>query len=109
LSGSVAEDGSAADELAAGVFALPAHLALGFLVAPEASALAGAADSRRILLTQFQRSPYVDTNGAWDVYEASLPRKFVANLHRRRRHFAETGELSLDVEDGRERLYELLE
>lgn len=47
-----------------------------------------------------QRSPYLELNGDWEAYEASLPSRKRSKLRKARRLMEEQGELSVDVEDG---------
>jgi CelD/BcsL family acetyltransferase involved in cellulose biosynthesis len=106
--GTLAEDVAAADELAAALFELPAHVELDYLGGPEARAFARLASDRRVLLTPGQRSPFVDTRDDWNEYEKSLPSKLLANLRRRRRQLEEHGEVTIEIADGSARFYELL-
>jgi CelD/BcsL family acetyltransferase involved in cellulose biosynthesis len=54
------------------------------------------------------RSPYVPTAGSWAEYCKQLGGKFLSEIQRRRRLLEAQGQLMFQVEDGQERLDELL-
>jgi CelD/BcsL family acetyltransferase involved in cellulose biosynthesis len=110
--GLVAEDERAAGELARGLLRRTWHsLTVRFLDEQDGltePALARAAHGRlrrRIL----ERSPYVDTAGDWESYEASLDPRRRRELRRRQRRLAELGRPSFEVHDGSRELDRLLE
>lgn len=109
-----AEDAAARRELARLLYERnPAHTSLCYLDRDDAAACelerAARAAGRRLLTVTMQRSPYVETTGTWDGFEAGLSAKFVRDLRRRRRQLEAEGELTIEVADGRERLPELLD
>jgi CelD/BcsL family acetyltransferase involved in cellulose biosynthesis len=69
---------------------------------------ASRASGRRVLEVSIQRSPYVAVHGRWDDFERSLQTKFVRDLRRRRRQLEALGTVEIQVEDGSERLDDLL-
>src|SRR6266487_4001768 len=85
-------------------------LAFVDLARPELRAVADAASERGywLLSRTLERSPYVATDGDWAEYESELSRKLRSELRRRRRLLAAEGRLSFEVEEGGERLDELL-
>ncbi len=62
----------------------------------------------RLLERVGDRSPYVGVSGSFEDYLASLDRHHVKETLRRRRRLEELGTVEFSVEDGRERLAELL-
>jgi CelD/BcsL family acetyltransferase involved in cellulose biosynthesis len=100
-----------AEALAAKLFggrprsALLQHLPEDALGAMRAAAL----DARyRLLERAGERSPYVEITGSFDDYLARLDRHHVKETLRRRRRLENEGTVEFTVEDGRERLDELL-
>ncbi len=70
---------------------------------------AAAHDSRYRLLERVgERSPYVDVSGSFEDYLGRLDRHHVKETARRRRRLEGEGTVEFAVEDGRERLDELL-
>lgn len=63
----------------------------------------------RIVERTIESSPYVDTQGGWDTYLATLDGKMLRELRRRRRKLESQGSLELVVDDGTERLDKLLD
>jgi CelD/BcsL family acetyltransferase involved in cellulose biosynthesis len=111
--GVVAEDADAARELLASVFARrPRRVQLDYLDAadPWLPELRRAAAGARhgVLLTTIQRSPYVPLAPDGDP-DRLLPGKVARNLRRLQRRLAETGEVEVQVVDGREDLDGLLD
>jgi CelD/BcsL family acetyltransferase involved in cellulose biosynthesis len=95
------------------VAAAPSLLDLSFLdpedaFYPECVAAARAA-GRAIVSRPVLRSPYIDLEGTFEDFERTLPSKFRREVRRRRRKLEEEGEVTLEVEEGRERLDELLD
>jgi CelD/BcsL family acetyltransferase involved in cellulose biosynthesis len=80
--------------------------------APEAAldaARTAARDSRYRLLERVgERSPYVEVSGSFEDYLGTLDRHHVKETLRRRRRLEGEGNVEFAVEDGRERLDELL-
>ncbi len=80
--------------------------------APEAEldALRPAAEAAGYSLLERpgERSPYVELSGSFDDYLATLDRHHVKETLRRRRRLGELGMVEFSVEDGSERLDELL-
>jgi CelD/BcsL family acetyltransferase involved in cellulose biosynthesis len=106
----VAESSEAASELAAKLFRKAWSVTLR--PAPEAE-LDAVRDAARaagysVLERAGERSPYVDVSGSFDDYLATLDRHHVKETLRRRRRLEELGRVEFAVEDGRERLDELL-
>jgi CelD/BcsL family acetyltransferase involved in cellulose biosynthesis len=62
-----------------------------------------------VALRDWERPPYVLIEGTWDEYERGLEGKLRRDLARRHRRLEELGPVELDVQDGAERLDELLE
>jgi CelD/BcsL family acetyltransferase involved in cellulose biosynthesis len=109
----LAEDAAAERELVARLFEPnPLHTSLCYLDEAADGTVelvrSARAAHRRLLTVTMQRSPWVETRGSWDGFEAGLSGKFVRDLRRRRRQLEELGEVSVEVADGRERLEELL-
>jgi CelD/BcsL family acetyltransferase involved in cellulose biosynthesis len=108
------EDADAAGALAGAAFASRPrrvelrHLHVGHPVRAACRA-AAAACGYRLVDGPAERAPYVDLSGGWEDYRAGRDRKLLSELRRRRRRLEEQGTLSLDVEDGSERLAELLD
>ncbi len=70
---------------------------------------AAAHNSRyRLLERTGERSPYVDVSGSFEDYLGTLDRHHVKETARRRRRLEAEGTVEFAVEDGRERLDELL-
>ena len=67
-----------------------------------------AAGGYRVLERVAERSPYVEIAGSFEDYLGTLDRHHVKETLRRRRRLAEEGRVEFSVEDGRERLDELL-
>jgi CelD/BcsL family acetyltransferase involved in cellulose biosynthesis len=70
-----------------------------------AATAGGYAVAERVRLS----SPYVDIHGDWQEFERRLSPNLRGDVKRRRRRAEETGTLSVDVEDGSQRLAELLD
>jgi CelD/BcsL family acetyltransferase involved in cellulose biosynthesis len=109
----VEEDEPARRKLAAALF-LPGarRTTLSFLDAGGADTHAwlDAARSRgrRLLVRTLERPPYLDIEGNWEDYEAQLSGKLRRDLDRRVRLLEQEGSVSVEVQDGSERLDELL-
>ena len=67
-----------------------------------------ASEGYRVLERVAERSPYVDVAGSFEDYLGTLDRHHVKETLRRRRRLGEEGSIEFSVEDGRERLDELL-
>lgn len=87
------------------------RVSLGFIEPTEAETARRAAEARgyRLLERTLEAPPYVDTVGDRAAYEASMDRHVMSETRRRRRRLSEQGELTFEVEDGRDRLDALLE
>jgi CelD/BcsL family acetyltransferase involved in cellulose biosynthesis len=82
---------------------LPPHGA-GLAESRQAAEAAG-----RLLVTRpMLRSPYIPVEGDWAAYEQRLGSRMLRSLRRHRRRLERLGNLTVDVQDGRERLEELL-
>lgn len=109
----LAEDGDALAVLAAALLEpRPRRLQLGF-APPEGGGIAevrrtARAAGFRVLERVLERSPYVPVEGDWESYRATRDRKGMKELRRRRRRLEEEGKLSFELNDGSERLDELL-
>lgn len=90
----------------------PRRLELAFLEAGSrtgrAFVEAAAAAGYRLLVRTLERSPYVALSGSWTDFMGGRQADFRRELARRRRRLAEEGEVRFELEDGRERLEELL-
>jgi CelD/BcsL family acetyltransferase involved in cellulose biosynthesis len=104
------EDDDAERALARAIYAQPARqVAMAFV--PRAPWLedAGPGAGRLLIWTPLQRSPYVRLSGDFAEFEASLSKRFVTDIRRRRRALGREGAISLEVVDERERVDALLE
>jgi CelD/BcsL family acetyltransferase involved in cellulose biosynthesis len=110
----LAADDEAALELSRALLGLgPRQATLEYLQAErpglrsvrEAAVAAG----YRLVIRDWERPPFVVLEGGWDSYERSLDGKLRRDLARRRRRLAEEGVVTFDVQDGAEKLDELLE
>jgi CelD/BcsL family acetyltransferase involved in cellulose biosynthesis len=106
-------DAGDASELMAGVLSFhPRRVTLAWLDEgkPGFSECRRLARARRYLLLvrTIERSPYVDTRGEWESYEAGLSSKFLRELRRRRRRLESRGELTFELSGGAENLDGLL-
>jgi CelD/BcsL family acetyltransferase involved in cellulose biosynthesis len=63
----------------------------------------------RLAIRDWERPPYVCVEGTWEEFERGLDGKFRRDLVRRRRRLEELGPVVVDVQDGSDRLTELLE
>jgi CelD/BcsL family acetyltransferase involved in cellulose biosynthesis len=111
--GPLAEDAQAERELAGRIFGSnPLHTSLCYVDAatPGYRTLERSAQAarRRLFTVTMQRSPFVETNGSWEEFEAGLSAKFVRDLRRRRRQLDAEGDVVIEIADGSERLPELL-
>jgi CelD/BcsL family acetyltransferase involved in cellulose biosynthesis len=111
--GCLAADEAARQELARGAFdRRPQRLTLGILSREDVQACCAAARGARYLhvTRTLLRSPYLDLRGDLDNYLATRgpAKKRLKELERRRRRLREQGKLAVEVEEGRERLDELL-
>jgi CelD/BcsL family acetyltransferase involved in cellulose biosynthesis len=111
--GPLAKPGEARS-LAEGLAAWNAHrISLAFVDTDHPSAAAchaaAVAAGYRVHTRTLERSPYVELGGDWKEYEAERGRKLRSELRRRRRRLESAGRFSFDVQDGRERLDELLD
>jgi len=108
----LAADGAEATAaLAAKLFAgRPRSAMLRYVTEPALGAVRAAAlEARYRLLERVgERSPYVDVAGSFEDHLATLDRHHVKETLRRRRRLEGEGTVEFTVEDGRERLDELL-
>lgn len=112
--GGVYANAETACEIAKGIAGLTAaHVRLRFLESSDPLVGAIRADAQRSDLPQLQRtiqsSPYVPIEGTWEEFRARLSKNRLRSTARRERRLAELGEVRLVVEDGSERLDELLD
>jgi CelD/BcsL family acetyltransferase involved in cellulose biosynthesis len=63
----------------------------------------------RIIDRTLESSPYLEIRGDWAGYAATRRGAFLADMRRRRRRLEERGSVTVDVQDGTERLGALLE
>ena len=108
----VAEDADAKRALVeAVVSAGRRRVTLGFVDQFDAGLFRHASERRgyRLVERTLEKSPYLSIEGDHEAYERSLDRRVVSEARRRRRRLAEQGELTFQVEDGRQRLDQLLE
>lgn len=111
--GSLSEDAAVACELAESVvFHAGRRAALAFVdnESPDLDAFRGSAARAgyRVLVRTLERSPYLDIDRDWTQFIAGLHRGFRSDLGRQLRRLREQGSVSLDIEDGNERLTEFL-
>jgi CelD/BcsL family acetyltransferase involved in cellulose biosynthesis len=107
----VAANGDAASALAGRLFAArPRSATLRHVPASAVTELRAAAQASgyHLLERVVERSPYVDVSGSFDDYLGTLDRHHVKETLRRRRRLEEEGRVEFSVEDGKERLDELL-
>ena len=64
---------------------------------------------RSVLMETQTRPPYVLTEAGWDAYSATLSRKFVKDIRRRRRRLEEQGSVAITVQRTVDGLEETLE
>jgi CelD/BcsL family acetyltransferase involved in cellulose biosynthesis len=112
--GFLVEDLHSGAELARALFERrPRRISLGFLDRDrpgfEESRRAAASAGYRVLARPLQRSPFVEIRGSAEAYFDRLVQKQLSNVRRRRRRLAESAAVSFSIEDGTERLDELLE
>jgi CelD/BcsL family acetyltransferase involved in cellulose biosynthesis len=112
--GGVYANAETAGEIAEGVAGLTAaHVRLRFLDSrdPLVGAIRTTAQRSNLPVLQrtIQSSPYVPIEGTWEEFRARLSKNRLRSTARRERRLAELGEVRLVVEDGSERLDELLE
>ena len=98
----LAEDSEAALTLARDVFAKrPPHLCITSLDPAEGTLIAcqRAAEEAgyKVLIRDYQRSPYLDLVGSWNEYESGLGRNLLRNLRRARRHLEPEGALTVEI------------
>jgi CelD/BcsL family acetyltransferase involved in cellulose biosynthesis len=112
--GGVYAHAEAAGEIAQGIAGLAApHVRMRFL--EEGDPLAGELRANAqlshlpVLQRTIQSSPYVPIEGTWAEFRARLPQSRRKSIARRERRLAELGEIRLVVEDGSNRLDELLD
>jgi CelD/BcsL family acetyltransferase involved in cellulose biosynthesis len=111
--GLLTESDDAARQLAATLLAFRTHrLDLSFLDLgdPGIHVLMEEAVARgfRTIKQPVLLSAYVDTRGSWSAYQATLGAKLKSEIQRRKRRLQELGNVTLEVEDGSERLETLL-
>jgi CelD/BcsL family acetyltransferase involved in cellulose biosynthesis len=112
--GVLAEDDSAAGELIEELFASrPRRVELAFFMhgSSDVRDFHGAAERAGyyVLERTLERGPYVETDGSWDAYEPTIAGKVRREVRRRRRRLQAEGTLVTAVEEGTERLDELLQ
>ncbi len=110
----LAADEAAVRDLAQAVFARRPRSMILKLVDPDAASTqrwlgcavdAGYTTRVETILT----SPFIDTTGTWEAYEARIDTKVKADLRRRRRRMADEGQIAIEVCDGSVDLDALLE
>ena len=112
--GILAEDAAALEALTTALFAHSnRRVALSFLnpARGEVDVLVACAHRRRHLLRvrTLERPPYIEINGDWAAYEATLATKVRSDLRRRRRLLEKEGLVSLAIETGGAHLDDLLD
>lgn len=110
----LAEDQSALETLSNRLLADSARrVVLAFLwsddAAREAAEEAACRCGRRLIVRTLERPPYVETSGTWTAYERDRRGHLLRELRRRRRRLQDQGRLEFRVEDGRDRLGDLLD
>ncbi len=107
----LAEDEEARSRLATELYGRGASRVVLMFLPPEDSTLdacLAAAGRHRTIVTTLERSPFVRVEGSWDDYLAARDGRLAPELRRRRRRLEEKGEIEIEVEDGGDRLGELL-
>jgi CelD/BcsL family acetyltransferase involved in cellulose biosynthesis len=112
--GFLVDDGEGARHLAAALLSVGVRRwDLSFLRPNDSGSVCLREEARsrgfRTVTRLIARSPYVNTEGDWSVYEASVDAKLRSEVRRRRRRLEEQGELSLEIADGSEELNGLLD
>lgn len=111
--GFLADDAASRDELARLLFRRrPRRVSLGFLD-PDHSGLvecrrAAGATRYRVLVRTLQRSPFVPIRGSFETYFEGLGKSHRTKVRRHRRQLEAIGAVKFSVEDGSDRLDELL-
>ena len=108
--GLLAENEVAARILALGLFALGGRVSVGYLDAASAEILRDTAQGTGflVLTRPLAYRLFLELEGPWESFEASLPSRLVRDVRRRRRKLEELGEVTLEISDGSERLEDLL-
>lgn len=111
--GLLAEDRSAANELARSLFVeKPRRVSIASLdpgdTSMQACQRAAEETGYRFAVRPFQRSPYLRIEGDWTGYESRLSRSLLADVRKSWRRLSRLGRVSVEVADGRERLEALL-
>jgi len=109
----VGEDDDAVSDLAADLLARrPRRVGLRFIAPGDTTARAFREAARRagynLLERPLERSPYIDTSQGWEAYLHGLAGKRRRELRRRRSRLDEQGRVEFVVDEGRDRLDELL-
>jgi CelD/BcsL family acetyltransferase involved in cellulose biosynthesis len=109
----LAADEEAADALARALLASGASQATLDYVDAEGAGLrslrrAAAEAGWRLVVRDWERPPYVAIDKTWDEYTLGVDGKLRRDLARRRRRLEELGPVTVEIDDGRERLSELL-
>ena len=109
--GLLAEDEAAARDLAKALYSLGGRASVGYLDAAAAAIFRDAArEAGRVVLTRpLAYRLFLELEGPWESFEATLPSRLVRDVRRRRRRLEESGEVLLEISDGSERLEQLLE
>lgn len=108
----VAEDDDAKRSLVETLFSgRRRRIALGFLDPADVAVCRPVAERAgyRLLERTLECPPYLRTEGELEAYERSLNTRMVSEARRRRRRLGEQGDLTFELEDGRDRLDALLE
>jgi CelD/BcsL family acetyltransferase involved in cellulose biosynthesis len=111
--GPVASDRASLRRLVQALFAHPPRrVSLAFLDSESETASflreAASEPGLRVLERTLMRSPYLEIDQTWPEYERSLSRNVRGDAKRRLRRLQELGVITTDVDDGSERLEELL-
>jgi len=114
MSGALAESSETMLALARELFAnRPIHLSITSLDPAaetiDACRLAAEEAGYKVVIRAYQRSLYIDLNGAWDGYESGLGRNLLRNLRRARRHLEQEGVPTVEITHGRRHLDGLLQ
>jgi CelD/BcsL family acetyltransferase involved in cellulose biosynthesis len=104
--GAVAASGDASELIEGVLSSRPRRIALAWLDKGKPGyvecARLARAQRYRLLARIIERSPYIDTGGDWETYEAGLSTKLLRELRRRRRRLESRGELVFEVTEGKD-------
>jgi CelD/BcsL family acetyltransferase involved in cellulose biosynthesis len=109
----LAEDDTVRRALADALMRRPARQVTLRYLPPDGAGLAEAREAARaagrlLVIRPMLRSPYIPIDGDWPAYTRVLSSHRLRGIRRQRRRLERLGRLAVDVQDGRERLDQLL-